>query len=49
MGLPGRRLRERPKRRYLDAISKDMEVMGVIEEDAEDRKWWRTLTGCGDP
>ena len=47
-GLPGRRRWEIPKRRYLDTIREDMEVMDVVE-DAEDRNKWRTLTDCGYP
>ena len=47
--LPGRRPRGRPKRRFMDVVKVDMKVVGVREEDAEDRVRWRTLIRCGDP
>ncbi|KAK3563090.1 hypothetical protein QTP86_016327, partial [Hemibagrus guttatus] len=37
MGLPGRRQRGRPKRRYMDVINEDMKLVGASVEDAEDR------------
>ena len=37
MELPGRRKKRRPKRRFLDAVE-DMQLLGVTEEDAEDRE-----------
>ncbi|KAK3515354.1 hypothetical protein QTP70_018755, partial [Hemibagrus guttatus] len=37
MGLPGRRQRGRPKRRYMDVINEDMKLVGARVEDAEDR------------
>ncbi|KAK3513112.1 hypothetical protein QTP70_001685 [Hemibagrus guttatus] len=39
MELPGRRQRERPKRRYMDGINEDMKLVGASVEDSEDR--WR--------
>ena len=37
------------QRGYLDAtIREENEVMRTVEEDAEDRSKWRTLTCCGD-
>ena len=47
--LPGRRPRGRPKRRFMDVVKVDMKVVGVREEDAEDRVRWRSLIRCGDP
>ena len=49
MDLPGRRRRGRPKRRFMDAVKEDMQVVGVTEEDAEDRARWRRVIRCGDP
>ena len=49
MGIPGRRRRGRPKRRFMDAVREDMRVVGATEEDAEDRTVWRRLIRCGDP
>ena len=47
--LPGRRPRGRPKRRFIDVVKEDMKVVGVREEDTEDRVRWRQLIRCGDP
>ena len=49
MGLPGRRKRGRPKRRFLDAVKEDMKVVGLTEEDARDRVKWKRMFCCGDP
>ncbi|KAK3514971.1 hypothetical protein QTP70_000740 [Hemibagrus guttatus] len=49
MKLPGRRQRERPKRRYIDGINEDMKLVGARVEDAEDRDRWREMIRCGDP
>ncbi|KAK3569029.1 hypothetical protein QTP86_021562 [Hemibagrus guttatus] len=49
MGLPGRRQRGRPKRRYMDVINEDMKLVGASVEDAEDRDRWREMIRCGDP
>ncbi|TWW79412.1 hypothetical protein D4764_10G0004420 [Takifugu flavidus] len=35
--MPGRRPRGRPKRRFMDGVKEDMKVVGVREEDAEDK------------
>ncbi|KAK3548966.1 hypothetical protein QTP70_022654, partial [Hemibagrus guttatus] len=43
MKLPGRRQRERPKRRYMDGINEDMKLVGARVEDAEDRDRWREM------
>ncbi|KAK3575295.1 hypothetical protein QTP86_023417 [Hemibagrus guttatus] len=49
MGLPGRRQRGRPKRRYMDGINEDMKLVGARVEDAEVRDRWREMIRCGDP
>ncbi|KAK2917518.1 hypothetical protein Q8A73_004265 [Channa argus] len=46
--LPGRRSRGRPKRRFMDVVREDMKLVGVSEEDAEDRVRWRHMIRCGD-
>ena len=38
MGLPGRRQRGRPKRRFQDMVREDMQRFGVREENAEDKE-----------
>ncbi|KAK4307251.1 hypothetical protein Pmani_020964 [Petrolisthes manimaculis] len=48
MDPPGRRKRGRPKRRFMDAV-KDIRMVGVTEEDVEDRARWRQVIRCGDP
>ncbi|KAK3520329.1 hypothetical protein QTP70_021364 [Hemibagrus guttatus] len=46
MGLPGRRQRGRPKRRYMDGINEDMKLVGASVEDAEDRDRWSEMIRC---
>ena len=48
MELPGKRKRERPKRRFLDIVKEDIEV-GAKETDVEDRTVWRKMIRCGYP
>ncbi|KAF7645083.1 hypothetical protein LDENG_00132800 [Lucifuga dentata] len=48
----GRRMlrpRGRPKRRFMDVVKEDMKLVGVREEEAEDRVRWRQMIRCGDP
>ncbi|XP_051788831.1 uncharacterized protein LOC127529414 [Erpetoichthys calabaricus] len=47
--LPGKRKRGRPKQRFMDVVREDMQVMGVTEQDAEDRKIWKKMIRCGNP
>ena len=47
MDLPDRRSIGRPKRRFMDAVNE--KLVGVREEDAEDRVRWRQMIHCGDP
>ena len=49
MELPRKRRRERPKRRFLDVVKKDMGEVGAKETDVEDRKMWRMMIRCGHP
>ena len=49
MELPGRRRRGRPKRRYMDAVKEDMQVVGVRVEGTENRLKWKTTNRCGNP
>ena len=49
MELPGKRGRERPKRRFMDAIREDLEVVKIREEDALDRRKWKGTIHCGNP
>ena len=46
---PGRRPREKPKRRFMDVVKEDMNLDGVREEDAEDRVRWRKISCYRDP
>ena len=41
MALPGRRKRRRPKRRFMDAVKEDMNLVGVVEDDAQNRVRWK--------
>ena len=45
--LPCRRPRGRPKRRFMDEV-KDMKIVGVREDDAEDGVRWGQMIRCGD-
>ena len=49
MELPGKRKWGRPKRRHIDAVTEDMAVVEVTEEDAEDRNKWRRKSRSCDP
>ena len=37
MQVPGKRRRERPKRRFMDGIKEDMKMAMITREDAGDR------------
>ncbi|KAI5613334.1 hypothetical protein C0J50_11694, partial [Silurus asotus] len=37
METPGRRKRGRPRRRFMDVVREDMQVVGMKEADVEDR------------
>lgn len=44
--LPGSR-QKKPERRYMDVISKDKKLVGVREEDAENRVKWGKMIHHG--
>ena len=46
MELPGKKKSGRPKRRFIDIVREDMQVVGATEEDAEDRKTWKEMIRC---
>uniref|UniRef100_A0A8C4T6K4 Luteinizing hormone/choriogonadotropin receptor n=1 Tax=Erpetoichthys calabaricus TaxID=27687 RepID=A0A8C4T6K4_ERPCA len=47
--LPGKRKRGRPKRRFMDVVREDILVVGVTEQDVDDRMIWKKMICCGDP
>ena len=49
MQLLGKRIRGKPKRRFLDVVKEDMGEVGAKETDVEDRKMWRMMIRCGHP
>ena len=49
MELPGKRKRGRPKKKFIDRLREDMQVIGATEKDAEDRNRWKRMICCGDP
>ena len=49
MAVPGRRKRGRPRRRWMDLASEDMERVGAKEEDKVVCKKSKILSRCGDP
>ena len=49
MAVPGRRKRERLRRRWMGLTREDMERVGANKGDEVDRVKWRILSRCGDP
>ena len=49
MAVPGRRKRERPRRRWMDLAREDMERIGAWKRDEVDWVKWRILSRCGEP
>ena len=49
MDIPGRRRRGRPKRRWMECITADMEEKDLTVEDVEDRGHWKRLSRNSDP
>ena len=49
MAIPGKRRRGRPKRRWMDLVREDLEMVGAREGDKVDRVLWTRLSRCGDP
>ena len=49
MAVPGRRKREKPRRRGKDVAREDMEMVGAKEGDEVDRDKLKILSRCGDP
>lgn len=43
----GRRKRERPKRKFMDAVKDDMKMACVIKDDAKDRARRKRVIRCG--
>lgn len=39
----------RAEGRFMAVVKEDMKLVGVREQDAEDRLWWRQVIGCGHP
>ena len=39
--LQGRRKKGRPKKRFPDVVKDDIQLVGVTEEDAEDKVRWK--------
>ncbi|KAI5095346.1 NACHT, LRR and PYD domains-containing protein 3, partial [Silurus meridionalis] len=46
---PGRRKRGRPRRRFMDVVREDMQVVRLKEADVKDRGVWRRMIRCGAP
>ena len=47
--LTDRRPRGRPERRFMNVLKENMKLVGVGEEDVEDRVRWRWMIRCSDP
>ena len=48
MAVPGRRKRERSRRRWMDLAREDIERVGAKEGDEVNRDKWKILSRCGD-
>ena len=46
--IEGRRARGRPGRRWRDCITSDLKMKGLVEEEATDRRKWRTVIRAAD-
>lgn len=46
--IAGQEKRGRPKRRDTDVARADMQVVGVMDEDGEDRRIWKWIICCDD-
>ena len=49
MVVPGRRKRERPRGRWMDLATEDMERVAAKEGDEVNWDKWRVLSHCGNP
>ena len=49
MAVPGRRKRERPRRRWIDLAREDMKRVGAKDGDEVDRIKRKMLSRCGGP
>lgn len=47
--LPAKRPWGRPERKFVDVVKEEKRVVGVMEEDAEERIRGRQMTLCGKP
>ncbi|EYC35685.1 hypothetical protein Y032_1001g3353 [Ancylostoma ceylanicum] len=49
MDVAGKRPRGAPKKRWKDAVRKNMEEVGATKDDTQDRALWRRRTNTADP
>ncbi|KAF7686902.1 hypothetical protein C0J45_22503, partial [Silurus meridionalis] len=49
METPGRRQRGRLRRRFMDVVRENIQVVGLKKADVEDREVWRRMIRCGEP
>ena len=49
MNVDGWRGRRRPKKRWMDSVTKDMLEKGVDDGMAANRGAWKEMTCCADP
>ena len=47
MELPSRRRRGNAKRRFMDAVKEDIQVVGIRVEDTKKRLEWKTVIRLG--
>ena len=49
MVVPGRRLKGKPRGRWMDYVRRDMLELRITPEDVQDRNFWRSRIRAVDP
>ena len=45
MRVPGKRPRGGPRGKWMDGVRRDMQVLRITPEDAQDRTFWKSIFG----
>ena len=48
MRVPGKRPRGRPRGRWMGGVQRDMQVLRITPEDAQDRTFWKSRIQAAD-
>ena len=49
MRVPGKRPIESPRGRWMDGVRRDMQILLITPEDAQDRTLWKSRIRAADP